>query len=140
MGDYRGGEINQVAKMVASGSASHCIFDGRVNIEKFAQETAADQIARGLLLTRRATINARPNLRIQADNVTAAHGCTIADLEEDQLFYLTTRGVDQRTARSVLIGSFINEITQKYEEDYSFTKLSERESGAVEEALKTCEI
>lgn len=138
--DYRGGEINQVAKMVASGSASHCIFDGRVNIEKFAQETAADQIARGLLLTRRATINARPNLRIQADNVTAAHGCTIADLEEDQLFYLSSRGIEEKMARAVLIDSFIREITQLFgsgeeEEGPSFEKLAKRVDKAIEQAL-----
>ncbi|QDZ19812.1 iron-sulfur cluster assembly protein [Chloropicon primus] len=139
---HPGGQISQVAKMVASGGSSHCIFDGKVDIERYAQETDAAQIARGLLLTKRATINARPNLRIQADNVVASHGCTIADLEEEQLFYLASRGLDERTARSVLTGSFIREITQLFttDEDMPMNKLAGRLDEAVEEAFLLCEI
>lgn len=132
---HRGGTIDQVAKMVASGGSSTCIFDGKVDVERYAQETDAAQIARGLLLTRKATINARPNLRIQADNVVASHGCTIADLEEDQVFYLASRGVDEKTARSVLIGSFVREITQEFTKDLCFDRLAKRVDDAVENAL-----
>ena len=88
-------------------------------------------------MTRKATINARPNLRIQADNVVASHGCTIADLEEDQVFYLASRGVDEKTARSVLIGSFIRDITQLFtkDENLCFHRLAKRIDDAVESAL-----
>ena len=107
-----------------------------MDVERYAQETDAAQLARGLLLTKRATINARPNLRIQADNVVASHGCTIADLEEEQLFYLASRGIDERTARSVLISSFVREITQRFTQP----KLAQRVEDAVEESLRVCEI
>ena len=142
---HHGGKISQVAKMVASGGSSHCIFDGKVDVERYAQETDAAQIARGLLLTKRATINARPNLRIQADNVVASHGCTIADLEEEQLFYLASRGLDERTARGVLISSFIREITQLFTDDgggqgVPFQKLSSRVEASVQRALELCDL
>ena len=88
-------------------------------------------------MTRRATINARPNLRIQADDVAASHGCTIADLEEDQIFYMASRGIEEKDARAVLIGSFISEITSLLAD---FPKLSGRVTQSVEKALSQCDI
>ena len=74
-------------RCIAAAPTSRCVFDGAVRVGKLAQRTDARQLSRNLLLARRATVNARPNLRIVADDVTCTHGCAVCDLEEEQLFY-----------------------------------------------------
>lgn len=59
----------------------------------------------------RATVNIKPNLQIIADDVKCSHGAAISDLEQDQLFYFQTRGVDLQTARNALIFSFGADVT-----------------------------
>lgn len=61
----------------------------------------------------RATVNVKPNLQIIADDVKCSHGAAISDLEEDQLFYFRTRGVDLQTARNALIFSFGADVTNR---------------------------
>ena len=56
-------------------------------MERAAQQTDAKQLSRNLLLVPRATVNVKPNLQIVADDVKCTHGCTVSDLEENQLFY-----------------------------------------------------
>jgi Fe-S cluster assembly protein SufD len=63
------------------------VFDGNVKVERRAQKTDAGQLSRNLLLVPRATVNVKPNLQIVADDVKCTHGCSVSDLEEDQLFY-----------------------------------------------------
>ncbi|KAL5975343.1 hypothetical protein ACLOJK_019665 [Asimina triloba] len=79
----------------------------------FAQQTDAGQLTRSLLLVPRATVNVKPNLQIIADDVKCSHGAAISDLEEEQLFYFRTRGVDIQTARNALIFSFGAEVTNR---------------------------
>lgn len=63
------------------------MFDGTVKVERLAQQTDAKQLSRNLLLVKNATVNVKPNLQITADDVKCTHGCTVSDLEENQLFY-----------------------------------------------------
>lgn len=63
------------------------VFDGNVKVERLAQQTDAQQLSRNLLLVKNATVNVKPNLQIIADDVKCTHGCTVSDLEENQLFY-----------------------------------------------------
>ena len=63
------------------------MFDGNVKVERLAQQTDAKQLSRNLLLVKNATVNVKPNLQIIADDVKCTHGCTVSDLEENQLFY-----------------------------------------------------
>ena len=58
-----------------------------VRVGREAQRTDAQQLSRNLLLSRRATVNVKPNLQIVADDVKCTHGCAVSDLEEDQMFY-----------------------------------------------------
>jgi Fe-S cluster assembly protein SufD len=62
-----------------------------------------------LLLSRDAAMNAKPELEIYADDVQCAHGSTIGELNREALFYLRSRGIDEQTARQLLISAFLDE-------------------------------
>jgi Fe-S cluster assembly protein SufD len=68
------------------------------------------QLNRNLLLSKQAEINTKPELRIDADDVQAKHGATVGQLSEEQLFYLVSRGIPEKTARAMLTKGFIEEI------------------------------
>jgi Fe-S cluster assembly protein SufD len=72
----------------------------------------AGQISRNLLLVPKATVNVKPNLQIVADDVVCTHGCTVSDLEEEELFYIQSRGLSPAIARSLLVAGFGLEIIQ----------------------------
>ena len=85
--DHPGGEAEQLHKAIAASATSRAVFDGGVRVGRQAQGTNAQQLSRNLLLSRRATVNVKPNLQIVADDVKCTHGCAVSDLEEDQMFY-----------------------------------------------------
>ncbi|MDC0074365.1 Fe-S cluster assembly protein SufD [Alphaproteobacteria bacterium] len=89
--------------------SSNGVFQGKINVKKNAQKVDASQLSRGLLLSDSSQINYKPELEIYADDVKCSHGSTIGELDEDQLFYLRSRGVDKMVARQILIAGFINE-------------------------------
>jgi Fe-S cluster assembly protein SufD len=60
-------------------------------VNKMAQKTDAKQMSRNLLLCPKATVNVKPNLQIIADDVKCTHGCTVSDLEQEELFYFLVR-------------------------------------------------
>ena len=62
-----------------------------------------------MLLSRKAEANAKPELEIYADDVLCAHGATVGELDETQMFYLTSRGIDGQTARAMLISAFLDD-------------------------------
>ena len=82
-------------------------------MNKKAQRTDAGQISRNLLLVPKATVNVKPNLQIVADDVVCTHGCTVSDLEEEELFYIQSRGLSPAVARSLLVAGFGLEIVSK---------------------------
>src|SRR6476619_6829404 len=88
---------------------SHGVFHGRIVVHKDAQKTDAKQTNRNLLLSDHAQIDTKPQLEIYADDVKCTHGATIGQIEEDSLFYLRSRGLDERTARKLLLYAFANE-------------------------------
>lgn len=97
-----------VLKMRAQSS-----FEGKIYVHPEAQKTEAYQINKNLLLSESAIANAKPNLEIFADDVKASHGATMAQVDEEQLFYLQSRGLSQETARGLLIRSFIQEMVDQ---------------------------
>ncbi|KAK9826208.1 hypothetical protein WJX81_008547 [Elliptochloris bilobata] len=105
------GTAAQLHKCIVAAASGRGVFDGNVRVERLAQKTDAAQLSRNLLLVPRATVNVKPNLQIVADDVKCTHGAAISDLEESQLFYLQARGVDNATARRVLVYSFGAEVT-----------------------------
>ncbi|MCH2171354.1 Fe-S cluster assembly protein SufD [Myxococcota bacterium] len=103
------GTSRQLYKGVLDGKAKG-VFRGRVLVRPDAQKTDASQSSPNLLLSRGAEVDAKPQLEIYADDVKCSHGSTIGQLEEDALFYLRTRGLDEDTARDLLTRGFAAEI------------------------------
>lgn len=89
------------------------VFNGKIVIHKDAQKTDSEQACNALLLSDKAEVDAKPELEIYADDVTAAHGSTVGQLDEDAVFYLNSRGVDEQGARAILTYSFANALVQK---------------------------
>lgn len=89
---------------------SQSSFEGKIYVHPEAQKTEAYQINNNLLLSESAVANAKPNLEIFADDVKASHGATMSEVDEEQLFYLQSRGLCQEKARALLIHGFIQEV------------------------------
>ena len=88
---------------------AHGVFHGRIIVHKDAQKTDAKQTNRNLLLSDEARIDTKPQLEIYADDVKCTHGATIGQIEENALFYLRSRGIDEISARKLLLLAFANE-------------------------------
>ncbi len=103
------GRLRQSHKCVVSGGA-HAVFNGRILVRPGAQRTDAAQSCRGLLLSDRAHIDAKPQLEIFADDVKCAHGAAIGQLDPDEAFYLQSRGLPAQQARNLLTYAFAAEV------------------------------
>jgi len=86
------------------------VFNGKVIVRKNAQKTNARQTNKNLLLSEDALVNTTPQLEIFADDVKCTHGATIGQLDEEGLFYLRSRGIDESSARTLLTYAFATEI------------------------------
>lgn len=100
---------NQTYKGVISGMA-HGVFNGRIVVERDAQKTQAYQSNKNLLLSRNAVINSKPQLEIFADDVKCTHGATTGQLDDDALFYLRARGINQNDALALLVQAFAGDV------------------------------
>ncbi|HEY9146779.1 MAG TPA: Fe-S cluster assembly protein SufD [Thiobacillus sp.] len=85
------------------------IFDARVVVQPGAQKADAQQSSRNLLLSPHAEIDVKPQLEIYADDVKCGHGATVGQLDEAQVFYLRSRGIDADAARALLLRGFAEE-------------------------------
>ncbi|WP_414526931.1 Fe-S cluster assembly protein SufD [Nodularia chucula] len=92
------------------GDRAHAVFNGKVFVPKASQLTNAGQLNRNLLLSSKARVDTKPQLEITADNVKCAHGATVSQLEDDEIFYLQSRGINENDARKLLINAFAAEI------------------------------
>ena len=100
------GTSRQVWRSVADDKAA-CSVAARVEVARGAQKTDGEQSLKGLLLARSATINAKPELEIFADDVKCAHGATVGELDRNALFYLESRGVSPDAAKALLTRAFV---------------------------------
>ncbi len=89
---------------------SRAVFNGKIIVRPDAQKTDAKQTNKALLLTDDAQINTKPQLEIFADDVKCTHGAAIGQLDDDQMFYLRTRGIPELDARNLLIHAFANDV------------------------------
>ena len=85
------------------------IFQGKVIVQRDAQKTDGKQSSHALLLSETAEFDAKPELEIFADDVVCGHGATSGDLNHEHLFYLMSRGISARDAKSLLIAAFVGE-------------------------------
>lgn len=110
------GTSRQLYKGILDGR-SRGVFRGRVIVRENAQRTDARQTNKNLLLARDAEADSMPQLEIAADDVKCSHGATIGQLEEDALFYLRARGIDESGARRLLLRAFAAEVTGAIREE-----------------------
>lgn len=92
---------------------AHAVFNGKVIVHKDAQLTDAAQESRMLLLSDKARVNVKPELQILADDVKCTHGATVGQLEDEELFYLKSRGIGEAEARNLLIYAFAAELIER---------------------------
>ncbi|KAB2814124.1 Fe-S cluster assembly protein SufD [Phaeocystidibacter luteus] len=85
------------------------VFNGKIVVHKDAQKTNAFQQNDSVLLSDRATVDAKPQLEIYADDVACSHGCTVGQLDEEALFYMRSRGIAEKEARALLMYAFASD-------------------------------
>ena len=107
--NYPYGMSRQLHKCIVADKA-HTVFNGRVFVAKAAQLTDAGQLNRNLLLSSKARVDTKPQLEIIADNVKCSHGATVSQLEDDEIFYLQSRGINATDAQNLLVNAFAAEI------------------------------
>ena len=103
-------ESHQNYKTILHDSATG-VFNGKIFVEKEAQKTDAFQQNNTILIGDKATINAKPQLEIFADDVKCSHGCTIGQLDESAMFYMQQRGIPKKEAKALLMYAFTSEVT-----------------------------
>ena len=114
--DVPGGMSRQVWRSVADDKAA-CSVAARVEVARGAQKTDGEQSLKGLLLARSATINAKPELEIFADDVKCAHGATVGELDRSALFYLESRGISPDEAKALLTRAFVADALERIGEE-----------------------
>ncbi|OWJ67722.1 Fe-S cluster assembly protein SufD [Inquilinus limosus] len=89
------------------------VFQGKIIVRRDAQRTDGYQLNRALMLSRTAEIDSKPELEIYADDVKCSHGATVGEIDSEALFYLRARGIDERTARALLVEAFLREALEE---------------------------
>lgn len=95
------------------GDNAKAVFNGRIHIHRDAQKTLAELNNRNLLLSRRGQINTKPELEIYADDVQCAHGATVAEIDDEALYYMLSRGIERSQALVMLNFGFIQELVDQ---------------------------
>ena len=95
---------------------ARCTFGGLIRVEPHAHFTDAYQKVRNLLLSDDSEANSMPGLEILADNVRCTHGATSGQINEDELFYLHSRGISTKVAQRLIVGGFLNEVIQRLDQ------------------------
>ncbi|MEO7224163.1 MAG: Fe-S cluster assembly protein SufD [Devosia sp.] len=117
-------------KQVAKGR-SVAAFQGKIIVERDAQKTDAKLMMQGLMLSDDAQILSKPELEIFADDVVCGHGSTVGALDEDHMFYLTSRGIAKAEAESMLVRGFLEAVLDPIANE----ELHEALEGVVEKWL-----
>lgn len=93
--------------------AAHAVFNGKIIVRPHAQQTNSSQSSRNLLLSKVAQVDTKPQLEIFADDVKCAHGATVGQLDQEEIFYLESRGLSAKAARNLLTYAFGAEIISR---------------------------
>jgi Fe-S cluster assembly protein SufD len=92
---------------------SHSVFHGKIMVRREAQLTNAYQLNKNLLLSSEARVDTKPQLEIFADDVKCSHGAAIGQLDDEQMFYLQTRGIDRAAAGEMLVHGFVEDVLDR---------------------------
>jgi Fe-S cluster assembly protein SufD len=103
---------HQLYKGILDGR-SRAVFNGKVFVRHDAQQTDARQTNKNLLLSTDARVDTKPQLEIYADDVKCTHGAAVGQLDEDEMFYLESRGINPSLARNLLTYGFAEEVIER---------------------------
>jgi Fe-S cluster assembly protein SufD len=106
----------EVIRNVVTGRAKG-VFQGRINVAQYAQKTDAKMACNTLLLSDDGEFSTKPELEIFADDVQCGHGATVTEIDHNHLFYLMARGIDEKTARGLLVKAFLAEVIEELEDE-----------------------
>jgi Fe-S cluster assembly protein SufD len=115
---------NELYKGIIGGNATG-VFNGKIFVRKDAQKTNAYQSNKNILLSDNASMNAKPQLEIFADDVKCSHGATIGQIDEEALFYLRARGIGEASARALLNHAFAADVIDQIPDEQVKDKLLE---------------
>ena len=114
----------QLYKGILDGK-SRAVFNGKVFVRHGAQQTDAQQTNKNLLLSNEAQVDTKPQLEIFADDVKCAHGAAVGQLEDEEMFYLESRGINPALAKNMLTYGFAEEVIEKIKIDSIKRELDE---------------
>ena len=106
------GVSRQLHKTIVDGAA-HAVFRGKVMVRTGAQQTDSAQSSRNLLLSAKARVDTLPQLEIFADDVKCTHGATVGQLDNEEVFYLRSRGLSEAAAKNLLTYAFGAEVIDR---------------------------
>jgi len=92
---------------------ARAVYQGLIKVQKGAQKSDAYQANRNLLLSPKARADSIPSLEIEANDVRCTHGATVSQIEEEQLFYLMARGLNQREAEHMIVLGFFEPVLER---------------------------
>jgi len=102
---------NLLYKGILQDTAS-AVYRGLIKVHRSAQQTDAYQANRNLMLSSQAHVNSMPILEIEANDVRCTHGATMGKIDEDQVFYLQSRGLSRHEAEKLIVDGFVEELIQ----------------------------
>jgi len=105
-------DSRELVRNIVTGKA-HGVFQGRINVHQPAQKTDAKMACNTLLLSDDGEFDTKPELEIFADDVVCGHGATVTEIDRNHLFYLMARGVDEKSARGLLVKAFLAEVIEE---------------------------
>lgn len=115
----------EIVRNIVTGKARG-VFQGRINVFQHAQKTDAKMACNTLLLSDDGEFSTKPELEIFADDVVCGHGATVTEIDRNHLFYLMARGIDEKTARGLLVKAFLAEVVEELEEASMVDALEEK--------------
>ena len=124
------GRSRQTVRSVLGGKSVGSYL-GKVEVAREAQQTDGEQSVKAMLLERGATANCKPELEIYADDVKCAHGASVGELDQAQLFYAMSRGLDPATARALLLEGFVMGLWDGVADDASQEAICEATRNAL---------
>ena len=111
-----GCESRELFKTVLNDTA-RAVFQGKVIVQPGAQKTDGEMMSNALLLSEQAEFDSKPELEIYADDVLCGHGATTGQIDDELLFYLKARGIEDAQARALLIQAFVGEALELVENE-----------------------
>lgn len=124
----------QLHKTIVS-DKGRAVFNGLINVAQHAIKTDGQMTNNNLLLGRLAEVDTKPQLEIYADDVKCSHGATIGRIDDEQMFYLRSRGINQQAAQKMIIHAFAAELTEAISDEalkqQVLARISQRLAGGV---------